>query len=107
MELLTPCLRPFACLGQGRDVGGRILQGPARPRPPCAHGGTLEYEIEWAGNKKNGDAWDLDWVAADALTPDLIHEYMLKRMHGVPTVHVSVNASLAYEEVRRKLADVM
>ena len=72
-----------------------------------AHGGTLEYEIEWAGNKKNGDAWDLDWVAADALTPDLIHEYMLKRMHGVPTVHVSVNASLAYEEVRRKLADVM
>ena len=70
-------------------------------------GGLIEYEIEWLKKKNNGEPWPLDWVAADALTPDLVDGYNRRRMRGVPPLYVSVDASLVYEEVRRRLAEVI
>jgi len=43
----------------------------------------------------------------DALTDDLIDAYMKWRSHGVPEKLVMIDASVAYEELRRKLANVM
>ena len=43
----------------------------------------------------------------DALTDDLIDAYMAWRSHGVPEKLVTIDASVAYEELRRKLANVM
>ena len=60
----------------------------------AARGGKIEYEIEWLQLKKNGEPWPLEWVPADALTPDLIEAYNVKRMHGVPNVHVNVNGDV-------------
>jgi hypothetical protein len=70
-------------------------------------GGGIEYEVEWADKKINGEPWPNWWMPKVALTVDLIDAYMAWRSHGVPEKLVTIDASVAYEELRRKLANVM
>ena len=70
-------------------------------------GGGIEYEVEWAEPKINGEPWPNWWLPKDALTDDLIHGYHSWRSHGVPRKEITIDVSLVYEEVRRKLSNVM
>ena len=70
-------------------------------------GGGIEYEVEWADKKINGEPWPNWWLPKKALTDDLIHGYESWSSHGVPRKEITIDVSLVYEEVRRKLANVM
>jgi len=70
-------------------------------------GGGTEYEVQWAGTDRHGNLWPNWWVAEDDVTHDLVEAYYEKRGCGVPMVKAEVNVTLVYEEVRRRVAQVV